>query len=388
MLGLFQSRNRRAPEAKESAAKKLIALSAPGAPVWTPRDYGKLAREGVTANPAAHRCVRLLAESAASLTFEARRGGVAAAEDDPAARLLSMPNPDQGAPELFETLYGYLLTAGNAYLEAAELDGAPRELYALRPDRMKVKPGGRGWPEGWEYSVGGRSVTFTRDGLSGRSPILHLKLFHPADDHYGLPPLEAAAKAVDIHNAGAGWTKALLDNAARPSGALVYSGGDGRLTEDQFARLKGELAEAHQGAANAGRPMVLDGGLDWKPLSLSPADMEFLEARREAAREIALAFGVPPMLLGIPGDNTYANYKEANLAFWRQSVIPLARKTARALTLWARPWFGRDLEIVCDESGIPALAGERAALWKQIGDAEFLSEAEKRALLGLPERPS
>lgn len=177
--------------------------------------------------------------------------------------------------------------------------------------------------------------------------------------------------------------KALLDNAARPSGALVYSGGDGRMTDEQFERLKEELAAQHQGAANAGRPMLLDGGLEWKPLSLSPADMEFLEARREAAREIALAFGVPPMLLGIPGDNTYANYREANLAFWRQTVMPLARKTAAAITLWLGPWFGRDLSVRVSEDGVPALAAEREADWRRVSDAGFLTDDEKRRAVGL-----
>jgi HK97 family phage portal protein len=97
----------------------------------------------------------------------------------------------------------------------------------------------------------------------------------------------------------------------------------GQLSEDQFERLKRELEDSYQGKANAGRPLVLEGGLDWKPMSLSPKDMEHIEAKHVAAREIALAFGVPPMLLGIPGDNTYANYAEANRTFWRQTVLPL-----------------------------------------------------------------
>ncbi len=380
MLGRALSR---APETRQSAARSVVALSAPGQPVWTPRDYGRLAREAYGANPVAHRCVRLVAEAAASLPFTVERGGAAAKPGDAAAALLAAPNPEQSGAELFETLYGHLLTAGNAYLEAAELDGAPRELYALRPDRVKVLAGARGWPDGFEYSAGGRSVRFARDPGSGRCAVLQIKSFHPTNDHYGLSPLEAAARAVDIHNAGAGWTKALLDNAARPSGALVYSGGDGRMTDEQFDRLKAELGEQHQGARNAGRPMLLDGGLDWKPLSLSPADMEFLEARREAAREIALAFGVPPMLLGIPGDNTYANYREANLAFWRQTVIPLARKTAAAMTLWLQPWFGRDLTVCACEDRAPGLAAERAADWKRVSEADFLTREEKRAMLGI-----
>jgi HK97 family phage portal protein len=117
--------------------------------------------------------------------------------------------------------------------------------------------------------------------------------------------------AVDTHNAAACWNKALLDNAARPSGALVYDGGEGAvLSTLQYERLKQEFADHYQGHGNAGRPLVLEGGLDWRPMSLTPRDMDFLEAKHAAAREIALAFGVPPMLLAIPGDNTYSNYRK------------------------------------------------------------------------------
>ena len=222
--------------------------------------------------------------------------------------------------------------------------------------------------------------------LSGRSAIHHMKLFHPGNDIYGFSPLEAAAQAVDVHNAGGVWTKALLDNSARPSGALVYkgTGGQDRLSDEQFTRLKTELETNHAGAKAAGRPLLLEGGLDWKAMSLSPTDMDFINARREAAREIALAFGVPPMLLGIPGDNTYANYKEANLAFWRQTILPLVNKTADSLSAWLGPWFGDDLSIHADLNEIPVLTSDRVSLWSRLKDVGFMTTAEKRALAGLP----
>ena len=102
-----------------------------------------------------------------------------------------------------------------------------------------------------------------------------------------------------MSRAAAAWNRALLENAARPSGALVFDASDGGgLTAEQFDRLKGELLAAYQGSANAGRPMVLEGGLKWQSLALSPAEMDFAELKAAAARDIALAFGVPPMLLG------------------------------------------------------------------------------------------
>ena len=189
----------------------------------------------------------------------------------------------------------------------------------------------------------------------------------------------------------ANWTKSLLDNAARPSGALVYKGRRRRgLTDEQFERLKRELEDAYQGAANAGRPMVLEGGLDWHAMSFTPTDMDFIEARNAAAREIALAFGVPPMLLGIPGDNTYSNYREANLPFWRQTVLPLVARTAKALTRWLAPGFagserassGAARAELIDSDAVEALSTEREALWERARRSDFLTVNEKRAAAG------
>jgi HK97 family phage portal protein len=175
----------------------------------------------------------------------------------------------------------------------------------------------------------------------------------------------------------------LLDNAARPSGALVYSGPEGSvLSDNQFQRLKRELEDTYQGAANAGRPLLLEGGLDWKAMSLSPKDMDFLEAKHTAAREIALAFGVPPMLLAIPGDNTYSNYQEANRVFWRQTVLPLAARIGAALTQWLAPVFGAEIALVPDADRIDALAADRSALWERVTNAPFLTVNEKRAMVG------
>jgi len=371
----------RAPEAKASRAFRLLSLYSGGRAVWSPRDMAALAREGYAGNPVVHRAVRLVAEQAASIGLVAFEGG-RELDRHPLLDLLAAPNRRAGGREFLEALYAHLLISGNAYLEAAAVDGQIRELHTLRPDRMKVVPGADGWPVAYDYSVGTETVRFHQDGPV--PPVLHLTLFHPLDDHYGLSPLDAAAQSLDLHNAAAAWNKALLDNAARPSGALVYEGQGGvGLGQDQFERLKSELEAGFQGAANAGRPLLLEGGLSWQPLSLSPKDMDFIEARAMAAREIVLAFGVPPMLLGIPGDNTYSNLAEANRALWRHTVLPLAAKVTRSLTAWLRPAFGApDLALELDLDQVPALSQDRESLWRRVEAASFLTLNEKRAALG------
>ena len=376
MPGFIARLARAAGLSPATKASPAFALYGEGRAVWTARDYAALAREGFQRNAVVHRAVRLVAEAAASLPLT-----LAGADDaHPLPALLARPNPREGGMRFLDGVYGHLLVSGNAYIETVEIDGTPRELFSLRPDRMRVVAGADGWPVAYEYAVAGRRVRYEQGGPV--PPILHLTLFNPLDDHYGLSPMEAAAVPLDIHNAAGAWNKALLDNAARPSGALVFAPATGAaLSDTQFTRLKAELETSYQGSANAGRPLLLDGGLDWRPLSLSPKEMDFVEAKAAAAREIALAFGVPPLLLGLPGDNTHANYAEANRAFYRQTVIPLVRRTADSLARWLEPAFG-PARLEPDLDAVEALAGERESLWRRVQAADFLSTDEKREAVG------
>ncbi len=374
------------PQTKASAAGPVVAYHGAGRVAWSPRDVVSLTRSGFLGNPIGFRSVKLIAEAASALPLilqdSERRYDM-----HPLLALMKNPNLAQGRAELLEALFGQLLLTGNGYLEVvAGEDGTPLELHVLRSDRMNVVPGGDGWPVAYEYAVGGKKHRF--DMTNGAAPICHIKSFSPQDDHYGFSPLQAAASAIDVHNSASRWSKGLLDNAARPSGAIVYRGSDGQgaLTADQYDRLVDEMASQHQGAANAGRPMLLEGGLDWKPMGFSPSDMEFQKTKEAAAREIATAFGVPPMLLGIPGDATYANYAEANRAFYRLTVLPLATRVTAAISGWLNGFYDETVELRPDQDQVPALAVERDAQWKRVGAAIFLTDAEKRAILGLPKQ--
>ncbi len=377
----------RARARKASAARSLIALGAPAGPVWSRRRFDAFADEGFRKNVIAFRAVSEVAQGAASVPwrlFRRGRGRRLAVETHPLADLLARPNPLQGGPELFEAVYAYRLIAGNAFIEAVAPEGRPPvELYALRPDRMRVIPGPGGVPAAYRYAVAGRSRDFPVDPVSGRSAILHLRAFHPLDDWYGMSPAEAAAYAIDQHNEAGAWNQALLQNGARPSGALMVASPEGAgLSDEQYERLKSEIDALYAGPRNAGRPMLLEGGLTWQDMSLSPKDMDFINAKHTAARDIALAFGVPPQLLGIPGDNTYANMREARLALWEETIIPLVRQLAAALNGWLAPRFDGELELAPDLDSAPALTLRRERLWSGLAKADFLTINEKRAAAG------
>jgi len=357
---------------------------------WSTWSYQSVAKRALSSNPVVQRCLRLVCDGAASVKWiVSDRNG--ALETHPLVSLVRNPNPLASRGVLTEAVMSHLLLHGNAYIEKVIPTGgqAPTELYALRPDRVKVHAGNTGWPSHYVYSIGSRKVDFPVDAITGASNVLHLKAGNPLDDHYGQSALQAAMRSLDLHAAADGWSKALLDNAARPSGALVVQGEKGwtGLSEDQFERLRTQIADNFQGQANAGRPMILEGGLSWQPMGFSPADMDFQATKQAAARDIALAFGVPPMLLGIPGDNTYSNYQEANKALWRLTILPMLERFVEALNTWLIPYFGENMHLQLDYESIPALAPDRETRWRRIAEADFLSPEEKRHLLNLPAAP-
>ncbi len=356
------------------ASRPVLARGGAGAAMhgaW-PVSYEAQVRDAYLGNAIAQRAVRVVAE------------GVASAPVVGDARAVALATARSAGQDLLETAAAHLLLHGNAYIQMiADGAGGVGELYALRPERVTVEADAGGWPVAYRYRVGAATTRIAAEDAAGRPQLIHVRAFHPTDDHYGLGCMNAAAGAVAIHNAAARWNKALLDNAARPSGALVHDPGDGGvLSPDQFARLRAEMDDAFAGAANAGRPMLLDGGLKWQAMSLTPADMDFVGLKAQAAREIALAFGVPPMLLGLPGDNTYANYREANRALWRQAIVPMGERILGGVRQALAPWLG-EVALAIDLDGIPALSEDRERLWARVAAADFLSVDEKRAMVGM-----
>mgnify|MGYP001799710851 CR=1 FL=1 len=342
-----------------------------------PFDYSSAVQHSFLSNPIAQRAVRIVAEGIADAPLSSSSEAV-----------VSLASATSAGQPLIENLTTHLLLHGNGYVQVIkDASGQPIELFALRPDRVQIVADEKGWPSAVDYTVGTQSRRIPLEDEDGWPNLIHIKTMHPLEDHYGASALAAAHSAVRIHNAASAWNRSLLENAARPSGALVYDPADGAtLTSEQFERLKSELNSAFSGSANAGRPMLLDGGLKWQKLAYSPADMDFATLKSTAAREVALAFGVPPMLLGLPGDNTYSNYREANKALWRLTLLPLANKLFAAIIEGLDPWFP-SAKLSVDRDQVPSLSEDREKLWKQVSDADFLTLEEKRQLLGFPSAP-
>lgn len=372
---------------KSTSIGRSLSLFNLGQPIWTPRDYASFADEGYQKNVIAYAAIREVARGAASVPWLLYDGKGKEVERHPLLTLMKRPNPLQGGASFIEAVLSFYLISGNTYIEAVGPAGRPpRELYTHRPDRMQVIPGNKGFPAAYEYTVNGARTRWDVDFINMKAPLTQIKSFNPLNDWYGMSPLEAAAFSVDIHNKANAWNKSLLDNGARPSGALVYAAPVGQpyreLNPMEYDRLKQQINENIAGAANAGKPLLLEGGLGWQEMGLSPKDMEFLESKNTSARDVALAYGVPPMVLGIPGDNTYSNYQEARLALWEGTILPLLDMFTDHMNNWLVPSFGEGLMLGYDDDHVSALAPRREAVWTRVKDADFLTDNEKREAVG------
>lgn len=377
-MGIFDFLRRGQPsEAKASATGALLTQGLPEAR-WMDRSYAAFAKEAYQRNVVAYQAIDRLARAASAVKWTVWRGD-AEITSGPLVDLLARPNPMMGGAQYVQTMVGYWMLSGNRYQERVMVGSAPRELYLLRPDRMKVVPGSNGMPRAYTFDINGRKHTWDVD-QDGQSDVLHERMFHPLDDWYGMSPIEAGAYAVDQHNETMKFAQAVMQNSARPSGALVTKEGE-NLSDDQFNRLKAQLEDQYQGSRNAGRPMLLEGGLSWQAMGLTPQQVEMLESRYAAARDVCLALGVPPLLLNIPGDSTYSNYTEARQAFWEDTVVPMCEQIADGWTIWLGEAFG-GLEVRPDFDHIPAIAEKRKALWDMADKATDLTLNERRAIKG------
>ncbi len=296
MVWPFRSKQAAPPSRK--SASFLLGMGSRGG--LNSASFDRLALEGYAQNAVVNACVNKISSAIASVepTLYKRKGGkLTKVDTHPLLDLLENPNPTQSGKEFVRYLVSYYLTGGNAYVWANGLDPMaskpqpPTELQIFNPGKVQIEPGDGLFPKWFEYKPATERFVFPVDRLTGRSAVMQFKTFNPLNPWYGLPPMLAAAYGIDIHNGGNLWNKKLLDNDGRPSGALRILGGDGKpanLTDDQYQRVKEMMDEQYSGANNAGRPLLLEGGLEWQQMSVNPKDMDFLNAKNSAARDIGL----------------------------------------------------------------------------------------------------
>jgi len=354
--------------------------------------YEDLATDGYSENAIVYRCVNEIANNASRVKINLFRGDQEI-DKHPLLDLLYNPSPTMSQVEWFQALYSYLLISGNNYILSVGGDNTPpTELYNLRPDRMSIRAGSRVMPVAYDYMLKGQVVeSYLVDQATGGSKVKHIKLFNPLDDYYGMSPMQASSVDIDQHNLSNKHNVNLLQNGARPSGAVIFNpkdetGGHVQLSDVQRNQLRNDINQRFSGTGNAGKPMLLEGDFEWKEMGLSPKDMDFIQLKNMSAKDIALVYGVPSQLIGIPDSQTYSNFAEAKLALYNETIIPLLDRIQGDLNEWLVPMFKDDsLELRYDIDSIPAMAEQRKRVFESVsaGVKEgILTRNEAREALG------
>lgn len=346
---------------------------------FSSNSYDDLAEIGYKKNVIVYRCIQLISRALASVEWNLQDGDNVI-HDHEILDLMNKPNATQYKTTFIEEAVSYLLLSGNCYIMAEKAsDSSPKNLYLLRPDRVKVIPGPSGFPLAYQYQVANNKRVFEVDQETGKSDILHIKLFNPLDDWYGMSPIEAAIGSINQHNSIAQQNTSYLQNGGRPSGALMYKSS---IDPQKRSELKENLRNLYEGGRNAGKILLLEGNFEWKEMGLSPKDLDFISGKELSAKEIALAFGVPSILIGSMTSATFSNYKEARYNFWEETLIPLLNIFAGELSNWFQMLFNTDLKLWYDIDSISALTKKREIEWRKINTADFLTRDEKREAVG------
>ncbi len=315
---------------KESRTASIMVSPGGSGNIKPQRGYENFAKETYLKNATAFTAIREVARSVASVPWaEYKHVGDDKRDlvtDTAISEVLKRPNPNESLEFVMLQTSAYLCMSGNSFFERVTPETGPnkmdiKELYAKRPDRFefKINPV-TGQIEKYIYKVQGRGVEWEVDPITQQADILHLKDFHPTDDWMGAAATESAAREIDTSNAATEWNMNLLQNQARPGMIYTLIGNTGEMAMDDLDKY---IREEKSGPANVGKSMILTGerGTKAEPFGWSPTDMDFNEGDLRLMRKIAMSYGVIPMLIGIPGEATFANFKEANLAFWEKTIF-------------------------------------------------------------------
>ena len=354
------------------------AMNAAGA-LYPDSGYQSYSTNGYGRNELVYACIFERAESLPQSRLRVYADGPdiggRALEDHRLRRLIARPNPTMTEYQFFELSVTYLDLSGNCFwLIQRGRDGLPTELWPLRPDLVRIYPttNPRVYSYGYVIDPTGNVSASSEIVPIPDGDIIHVKYPNPLDPYFGQPPLRAAARSVAMDNAATDFVDTLLRNSAVP-GAVVTTieAVDQDLTDRLRARWRATF-----GGSGRGDVAFLQQGMDVKALGMNLRDLEFPDLRAETESRICSTFKVPPILVGAKvglDRSTFANYREARVSLWEESIMPLQRRFSDAVEAQLLPEFmgtGRArVRLAWDNSEVLALREGERDRWERTTNA-------------------
>ena len=272
---------------------------------------------------AVYSCVRILAEAVAGLPLHlykyTENGGKEKAIDHPLYRLLhDEPNPEMSSFVFRETLMTHLLLWGNAYAQV--IRNGKNEviaLYPLMPNKMTVDRDSNGQLYYSYYRGSDEAIRDTQNTVILKPPdVLHIPGLG-FDGLVGYSPIAMAKNAIGMAIACEEFGAKFFANGAAPSGVLEHPG-----TIKDPSRVRDAWQSQFGGSSNSGKVAVLEEGMKYTPISISPEQAQFLETRKFQINEIARIFRVPPHMVGDLEKSSFSNIEQQSLEFVKYTLDP------------------------------------------------------------------
>jgi HK97 family phage portal protein len=314
-------------------------------------DYQNAIKHGYKRSAIVYSCINLIAKSAASVqwkTYRRNRDGTwEEILDHPLTLLLEKPNPFMSQKDFIERMTHSLYLGGNSvFTKVRGTNNTVLELWYLPQDNIKPVPDPNKFISHYEFNA---------EGIKRNIPtadILHNQFLNPSDLFWGIAPIRAAAEIVDTDNEAIAWNRNAMQNRAISDGAFIL---DQPLTKDQWEEARQQITDMHTGTDNARKFWVLGAGAQWQSMSMSPAEMDFIESRKLNREEICSIFGVPPVMVGLYENATLANIETGRKIFWLDTIIPYLTDIRNSLNASLASEYGTDIRLDFDTSTVEAI---------------------------------
>ena len=346
----------RAPSPVQPAQDAVLGVLPFGSksPQWSKWDSKKAIEEGYQASPWVYAAVKRRVDAVASVPWVVERRTKDGWEVDGSHvlnRLLQQPNERMSWEELISLTVTQLDLSGNAFWHEVKVSGGRvQEVWPIAPWRVAIIPSATG------LTVGGYTLTDTQQSIAA-DDMVHIRYTNPDGGWYGQSPLQAVGRAVDVDNAAAAWQKVSMQNRGVPDG--VFQADDPHMTTEQFEPAEKVATEHYAPIGRARQPWILN-QFKWVPMSLTPAEVDFIETRNLTRKEICAVYGVPEAMIVGMGDANRASAETVRRTFWLDTIIPLLDELANTLTKDLARDFGTDIRLNYDVSGVPALQDNQA----------------------------
>ena len=340
----------------------------------TGRSYTSQVREGLSMNPYVYRCADLRSTAVASLEPVIYDQNDEAIPNHPLLQVLRAPNPLMSWRDLvYRTQIDYVINGNTFIIPLLTINGVG-ELWPTAPGNVSAVETGNIFDpvSEWQVSTAGGVVNIEP------SRMIHMHTATDLNGVWGISPLEAAGLSIEQQSMARRWNVSLMANGAKPS---IVVQDPNPMTASMFEDFKARLSAGHAGPERAGSVMVLDRGKTISTAGFNARDMDYSQGVTTSAREIAIALGVPPELVGDSANKTYSNAQEANKEFAAHTIKPQADLFYSTLTRKLAHLYPDVARIGYDEAQIDGLKGDESSIITALTSCDFLTTNEKRARL-------